>query len=75
MKVRAEVKRRLSGLEPREGQVRVCNCAGQLQAIGEARVAVDGNGICQYCHRPISGNWGRFAEGLQRAYGEVQHAN
>lgn len=53
----------------------LCDCAGQLQAIGEARVAVDDNGVCRYCGRPVTLRWSQFGESLQRVYGGVEHGS
>lgn len=72
---RSSVKRRLVALRPKKRGPALCDCDAQLQAIGDARTAITDEGCCEYCGRPVSANWGRFVEGLERVYGEVKHAN
>ena len=65
-----EYKRRIAALTARgRGRVQLCGCAEQLQAIAEARVAVDGAGNCEYCGRPVTSDWSRFTARCERIYG------
>jgi hypothetical protein len=64
--------RRLQRLERRQRRPsdKLCQCPEQLEAIAQARVAIDyETGICQFCGLPVASNWSRFKQSLERAYG------
>jgi len=72
--MRRDIEKRLQTLEAKGTRVRLCKCAAQLEAIKEARAAIDlSDGKCLYCGRPVTARWPQFVEGLQKAYGGVEH--
>ncbi len=68
--MKAELKRRILALQVPGSARGLCDCAEQLAAIGRAEVAIDDDGRCQYCGRPITADWPGLLADLQRVYGE-----